>query len=152
MRFKLRSLVWKVAIAFGILGIILLIIANLVTFRYARSTINIEVSRRLLTIHALKKQAVVTFLESCMLEMGLISKSRYPIDLLNYMAFKKHGSLATSEVIYGILAKQAHAFLTSKEMLRKFADFGILDFNNFDVLYLASAGIKESLRATEELK
>ncbi|MBW1975901.1 MAG: methyl-accepting chemotaxis protein [Deltaproteobacteria bacterium] len=152
MRFKLRSLVWKVAIAFGILGIILLIIANLVTFRYARSTINIEVSRRLLTIHALKKQAVVTFLESCMLEMGLISKSRYPIDLLNYMAFKKHGSLATSEVIYGILAKQAHAFLTSKEMLRKFADFVILDFNNFDVLYLASAGIKESLRATEELK
>jgi len=152
MRFKLRSLVWKVAIAFGILGIILLIIANLVTFRYARSTINIEVSRRLLTIHALKKQAVVTFLESCMLEMGLMSKSRYPIDLLNYMAFKKHGSLATSEVIYGVLAKQAHAFLTSKEILRKFADFVILDFNNFDVLYLASAGIKESLRATEELK
>lgn len=144
-----KSLTWKMALYFGVLVTVSLILSAWISFFYERRNLQTYVFSRLSGFREIQKERVQEYLEERMAFVRLISRSREVAEIIAFAAEGQgvggSGSEDLSSRRYGHLAQRAHARLSSDEAFGGLDDLVLFAPDKPKIIYAVREGLKTSL-------
>ncbi|MEJ5365774.1 MAG: methyl-accepting chemotaxis protein [Desulfosoma sp.] len=144
-----KNLAWRMALYFGILMTVSLVLLALVSFMYERRHLQEAVFERLSGLRETQKERLQEYLKERLDFVRLIARSREVAELMAFAAeLQSSGGTASEDLSsrrYGLLAQRAHARLSSDETSGGFEDLVLFLPDKPKIVYAAREGLKTSL-------